>query len=61
MSHIHHLLHKNASALRKTGSCYVVHVVVAAGVAYAVTGDWLAALTLDLLKPSVRRWRTLCA
>lgn len=54
MSHIHHLLRKNASALRKTGSYYVVHVVVAAGVAYAVTGDWLAALTLSLLEPSVQ-------
>ncbi len=116
MSHIHHLLHKNASALRKTGSYYVVHVVVAAGVgvcrdgrlagcadtepagaqrsgrgvlscmtprwlrvplqrwrtlaktasyyavhlvvaagvAYAVTGDWWMALTLSLLEPTVQ-------
>ena len=40
--------------LAKTASYYAVHLVVAAGVAYAVTGDWLAALTLSLLEPTVQ-------
>lgn len=54
MSHIHHLLRKNETALFKTASYYVIHILVAAGVAYAVTGDGLAALTLSLLEPSVQ-------
>lgn len=53
-SHLHHLLRKNASALTKTASYYVIHVVVAAMVAYAVTGDWAASLALSLLEPSVQ-------
>ncbi len=48
MSHIHHLLRKNETALIKTASYYVIHVVVAACVAYAVTGHLLAAMTLSL-------------
>ncbi|MDH0381642.1 DUF2061 domain-containing protein [Comamonas aquatica] len=40
--------------LMKTVSYYGVHLVVAAGVAYAVTGDWVAALTLSLLEPTVQ-------
>ncbi|MDH1812827.1 DUF2061 domain-containing protein [Comamonas aquatica] len=40
--------------LLKTVSYYGVHLVVAAGVAYAVTGDWVAALTLSLLEPTVQ-------
>ncbi|MBP9941960.1 MAG: DUF2061 domain-containing protein [Comamonas sp.] len=40
--------------LVKTASYYVVHLVVAAGVAYAVTGDAVAALTLSLLEPTVQ-------
>lgn len=54
MSHIHHLLRKNETALIKTASYYVIHVVVAACVAYAVTGHLLAAMTLSLLEPSVQ-------
>ena len=54
MSHIHHLLRKNETALLKTASYYVIHILVAAGVAYAVTGNLLAALTLSLLEPSVQ-------
>ena len=38
----------------KTGSYYLTHILVAAGVAYAVTGDLWAALTLSLLEPSVQ-------
>lgn len=41
-------------ALAKTASYYVVHLIVAAGVAYAVTGDWVTALTLSLLEPTVQ-------
>ena len=54
MSYLHHLLRKHETALFKTASYYVVHVVVAILVAYAVTGDWLVALTLSLLEPSVQ-------
>ena len=54
MSPLHHLLRKHATALLKAGSYYGVHIVVAAAVAYAVTGNWLAALTLSLLEPSVQ-------
>lgn len=41
-------------ALVKTGTYYLMHLVVAAGVAFAVTGDWVAALTLSLLEPTVQ-------
>lgn len=54
MSHLHHLYRSNATALRKTASYYVIHVVVAAAVAYAVTGSWVAALTMSLVEPSVQ-------
>lgn len=54
MSHLHRLLRKNETALTKTASYYVIHIVVAALVAYAVTGNWMAALTLSLLEPSVQ-------
>lgn len=54
MSNLPHLLRTNESALLKTASYYVVHIIVAAGVAYAVTGDWITALTLSLLEPTVQ-------
>jgi len=54
MSNLHHLLRKNETALTKTASYYVIHVVVAAAVAYAVTGNLIAAMTLSLLEPSVQ-------
>lgn len=54
MSNINHLLRKNETALIKTASYYVIHIVVAALVAYAVTGDFIAAMTLSLLEPSVQ-------
>lgn len=54
MSNLQHLLRKNESVLLKTASYYVVHIVVAACVAYAVTGDLLTALTLSLLEPTVQ-------
>lgn len=40
--------------LAKTSSYWVVHVSVAAFVAYAVTGDLITSLTLSLLEPTVQ-------
>lgn len=44
----------NLPTLKKTASYYLVHITVAAGVAYAVTGDLLMAFTLSLLEPTVQ-------
>jgi uncharacterized membrane protein len=38
----------------KTSTYWVVHVSVAALVAYAVTGDLITSLTLSLLEPTVQ-------
>lgn len=48
------LARNNLQTLKKTGSYYVMHITVAALVAYAVTGDFLMSLTLSLLEPSVQ-------
>jgi uncharacterized membrane protein len=40
--------------LAKTSSYWVVHVSVAALVAFAVTGDLLTSLTLSLLEPTIQ-------
>ncbi len=40
--------------LQKTASYYVMHIGVAAAVAYGVTGDAVAAITLSLLEPTVQ-------
>ncbi|HBH38867.1 MAG TPA: hypothetical protein DDX06_10855 [Curvibacter sp.] len=40
--------------LKKTASYYVLHITVAALVAYAVTGDLFMSLTLSLLEPTVQ-------
>jgi uncharacterized membrane protein len=40
--------------LAKTTSYWVVHVSVAAMVAYAVTGDLVTSLTLSLLEPTIQ-------
>lgn len=40
--------------LKKTASYYLMHIVVAAAVAYAVTGNLWMAFTLSLLEPSVQ-------
>lgn len=48
------LARANLPALKKTASYYVLHVTVAALVAYAVTGNFLLALTLSLLEPTVQ-------
>ena len=54
MVNIDLLLRKNKTMVLKTGSYYVLHILVAASVAYAVTGDWVAAMTLSLLEPTVQ-------
>ena len=51
---LHKLLCQNAQTLAKTGTYYLIHITVAAAVAYAVTGDWLTAITLSLLEPTVQ-------
>jgi uncharacterized membrane protein len=38
----------------KTGSYYLMHIVVAAVVAYLVTGNLWAAITLSFLEPTVQ-------
>ncbi len=54
MNRIHQALQHNRLTLMKTGSYYVIHICVAAVVAYAVTGNFLASLTLSLLEPTVQ-------
>ena len=44
----------NLPTLKKTASYYVMHIVVAAGVGFAVTGNLWMALTLSLLEPTVQ-------
>ena len=48
------LARANLPTLKKTASYYVVHVLVASLVAYAVTGDLMLAITLSLLEPTVQ-------
>lgn len=54
MSHIKLVLRNNRRTFVKTLSYYALHILVAACVAFAVTGDWVAALTLSLLEPTVQ-------
>jgi uncharacterized membrane protein len=54
MSHIRRAARQNKTMLMKTGSYYVIHICVAATVAYAVTGNLWASLTLSLLEPTVQ-------
>ncbi len=44
----------HAFTLQKTVSYYFTHITVAALVGYAVTGDWVAAIALSLLEPTVQ-------
>lgn len=48
------LVRANLPTLKKTASYYVLHVTVAALVAYAVTGNFWLAVTLSLLEPTVQ-------
>ena len=54
MSKFRSLLRNNRQTLSKTASYYVIHITVAALVAYAVTGNLIASLTLSLLEPTVQ-------
>ena len=54
MSRIRQTLHHHRRTLLKTASYYVIHVTVAAAVAYAVTRNLWAALPLSLLEPTVQ-------
>ncbi len=42
MSHIRRIAHQNKTMRLKTASYYVIHICVAALVAYAVTGNLVA-------------------
>ena len=54
MSFIRRVARQNQTMLMKTGSYYLIHICVAALVAYAVTGNLWASLTLSLLEPTVQ-------
>ena len=54
MSRIRQAARQNKTMLMKTGSYYVIHICVAAIVAYAVTDNFWASLTLSLLEPTVQ-------
>ena len=54
MKFLRHFIRRNRFTLKKTASYYVMHIAVAAGVAYLVTGNWLTAITLSLLEPTVQ-------
>jgi uncharacterized membrane protein len=44
----------NLPTIQKTASYYLMHITVAALVAYAVTGDLWMAFTLSLIEPTVQ-------
>jgi len=48
------LIRPHLPTLQKTASYYVLHITVAAMVAYAVTGNLWMAFTLSLLEPTVQ-------
>lgn len=54
MAHIQHFISTNRHTLKKTFSYYVMHITVAAAVAFMVTGNVWMALTLSMLEPSVQ-------
>lgn len=54
MACIQRTIDQHRTTLRKTGCYYLVHIAVAAAVAYAVTGNLQAALALSLLEPTVQ-------
>jgi len=54
MSRFRNLPPETQHVLLKTASYYVMHILVAALVAYAVTRNLVASLTLSLLEPSVQ-------
>ena len=54
MTRLIQTLRQNRLTLSKTASYYCIHIGVAACVAYAVTGNLWASLTLSLLEPTVQ-------
>jgi uncharacterized membrane protein len=54
MSRFRRLPQETRNMLAKTASYYVLHILVAATVAYLVTGNLIASLTLSLLEPTVQ-------
>lgn len=54
MARLRQIAQQNKTMLLKTGSYYLIHISVAAMVAYAVTGNLWASLTLSLLEPTVQ-------
>lgn len=54
MSRLRRAARQNKTMLMKTASYYLIHICVAAMVAYAVTGNLWASLTLSLLEPTVQ-------
>ena len=47
-------IRNNRRMLQKTATYYVMHITVAAAVAYAVTGDLMMAFARSLLEPTVQ-------
>ena len=54
MTRLIQAMRQNKLTLSKTISYYFIHITVAACVAYAVTGNLLASLTISLLEPTVQ-------
>ena len=54
MTRLQQLIRANQTTLLKTASYYMIHITVAACVAYAVTRNFWASLTLSLLEPTVQ-------
>ena len=54
MTRIRQFASTHRATLTKTGSYYLIHISVAAMVAYAVTGNLMASITLSLLEPTVQ-------
>lgn len=54
MAHIQQFISTNRYTLKKTFSYYVMHITVAAAVAFMVTGNVWMALTLSMLEPTVQ-------
>ena len=54
MAHIQSFMIEHQRTLKKTFSYYIMHITVAAIVAFLVTGNLWMALTLSMLEPTVQ-------
>lgn len=54
MAHIQSFMVEHQRTLKKTFSYYLMHMTVAAIVAFLVTGNLWMALTLSMLEPTVQ-------